>query len=177
MASVIAISPSHHDNLNQSPIDKDYQQKLIDEENLKFLRFTVIKDVFGPENKVSAKQMNRVFDGLNQFYDSLGDHCAENNSEILAHCVKIMKCMTYESPESLSHKFFEYAFKFTNFLPEVPNEWSKLSWAIIIDTFNDVYNMNTDAGIADEGFDSETEDDIYDEDDGNGNDDSEEGSE
>ena len=173
MTSVIDVSPSHQDKLDQSPIDKDYQQKLIDEENLNFLRFTVIKDVFGPQNKVIAKQINRVFDGLNQFYESLGDHCVENNSEILAHCVKIMKRITYESPESISHKFFEYAFKFTNYLPEVPDEWSKLSWAIIIDTFNDVYNMNTDSYIHDEGFDSDTEEDIYGEDD----DDSEEGSE
>ena len=161
MASVITMSPSHHNN--QLPIDKDYQQKLIDEENLNFLRHTVVLDVFGPENRVSAKQMNRVNDGLNKFYDSLGDHCAENNSEILAHCVKIMRNMTYESPQSISHKFFEYAFKFTNFFPEVPNEWSKLSWGIIIDTFNDVYNMDTTAQESDEDTDT--------------NDDSEEGSE
>ena len=148
MTSVIDVPPSHQDNHEQTESDnsKEYQQKLLDEENLKFLRNTVVMDVFGPENRVIAKQINRVFNGLNQFYDSLGDHCAENNSEILAHCVKIMKCITYESPESISHKFFEYAFKFTNYLPEVPNEWSKLSWAIIIDTFNDVYHLNTDNG-------------------------------
>ena len=177
MASVIAITPSHQDNHEQIESDnsKEYQQKLLDEENLNFLRNTVLLDIFGNANKVPAKQINRVFDGLNQFYDSLGVHCAENNSEILALCVKIMKCITYESPESISHKFFEYAFKFTNYLPEVPNEWSKLSWAIIIDTFNDVYNMNTDSAIDDEGIESDSEDDIYDND--NDDDDSEEGSE
>ena len=175
MTSVIDVPPSHQDNheKNESDNSKEYQQKILDEENLNFLRFTLVKDVFGPENRVIAKQINRVFNGLNQFYDSLGDHCAENNSEILALCVKIMKWMVYESPESISHKFFEYAFKFTNYLPEVPNEWSKLSWAIVIDTFNDVYNMNNDSLIDDEGIESDSEDDIYDNDD----DGSEEGSE
>ena len=175
MTSVIAVPPSHQDNHEQTESDnsKEYQQKLLDEANLNFLRNTVVLDVFGHGNKISAKQMNRINDGLNQFYDSIAEHCAENNSEILAHCVKIMKCITYESPESISHKFFEYAFKFTNYLPEVPNEWSKTSWAIIIDTFNDVYNMINDNSIDDEGIESDSEDDIYDD----GDDDSEEGSE